>query len=386
MNLQTRIKPELWHAISSTYQSGNYMHAILDAMHFLSDVIRDKADLEGDGLGLVGTALGGKNPKLKINDFQTESERSEQEGVVQILMGLYRAVRNPRSHEQSMHTKDTQASADAIIYFIDYILGILDKSKAPFTIDDFLIRVFDNDFVESDRYAKLLANEVPAKKRLDVLIEIYRKKSEGDGEKLSYFVRALLNLIQVAEVEDFLSVVSDELKVISDDVELQRVFQILPKEYWFRIDESARLRIENKLLRCFKNATALENRQCNADGALLTWARDFIPFFSLNEQFGDVFLDKLKSHDIHNVRYAIVFFMHKASTILVNPYQVSKFVDALSLKIQANNTLFHRALLNYEQYFPEEWCEKLAEKLENTFNEDGSPVYEFPSDLGDRPF
>ena len=100
MNLETNIRESLWAAIQTNYENHNYTGAILDAMHFLSNLLRDKTGLEDDGVSLVGQALGGRNPKLKVNKLQSESDKNVQKGVEQILRGLYQAIRNPRSHEK----------------------------------------------------------------------------------------------------------------------------------------------------------------------------------------------------------------------------------------------------------------------------------------------
>ena len=143
MNLQTHIKSDLWLAIQSTYEAGNYSHAILDAIHYLSNILREKTGADGDGKSLVGQALGGDSPRLRINRLQTETERNEQQGIESILRGMYQAIRNPRSHEQIV---DKQETADAIIYFIDYLLIIIEKSEEPFVISKFMNCVFDPDF------------------------------------------------------------------------------------------------------------------------------------------------------------------------------------------------------------------------------------------------
>lgn len=81
MNLKTHIHPQLWLAISNTYEAENYSHSILDAIHYLSDMLREKSGQDGDGQSLVGKALGGKSPILRINKLQTESERNVQKGL-----------------------------------------------------------------------------------------------------------------------------------------------------------------------------------------------------------------------------------------------------------------------------------------------------------------
>jgi uncharacterized protein (TIGR02391 family) len=155
MNLQTHIQNNLWLAIQSTYETGNYSHAILDAIHYLSNVLREKTGVDGDGATLVGQALGGDSPRLRINKLQTETEKNEQRGFENILRGIYQAIRNPRSHEQ---IGDSQDNADAIIYFVNYILGIIEKSEEPFVLTKFISRVFDPDFYKTQRYVELLVD------------------------------------------------------------------------------------------------------------------------------------------------------------------------------------------------------------------------------------
>ncbi len=64
MNLHAKITDELWGAVESAYERRDYAAAIIDAVHFLGDLIRDKAGLDSDGAALVGEAFGGPSPKL----------------------------------------------------------------------------------------------------------------------------------------------------------------------------------------------------------------------------------------------------------------------------------------------------------------------------------
>jgi uncharacterized protein (TIGR02391 family) len=97
MNLETTIQPRLWDVIRASIESRNFSAAVLDAIHFLSDVIRERSGLEGDGVALIGAAFGGNSPKLKVNRLQTESEQNVQRGVESLLRGVFQAIRNPRS-------------------------------------------------------------------------------------------------------------------------------------------------------------------------------------------------------------------------------------------------------------------------------------------------
>jgi uncharacterized protein (TIGR02391 family) len=404
MNLQTHIRVELWAAISSTYQAENYTHSIVDAMHYLSDILREKSGAEGDGTNLVGHALGGDTPRLRVNKLQTETEKNIQKGLVQILMGMYTAIRNPRSHEQ---IQDDQSTADAIIYFVNYILSILDQSQQQFTVENFLFRVFDSDFVESDRYAALLIAEIPAKRQLDILIEIYRQKARGDGRKLAYVVKALCNVLSESQIADFIKVVSDDLRIIFDDKEVRSVFQLLPPELWVKVDELARLRIESKVIQYIKLGEAYLDQEdwtirCNSPGAIGTWTRKFLKHFSINEEVNTVVLTKLQDNDINSKRYVAEYFILSLPDFIVDPANINHCVNILAQAVRKEDFLIKTALINIISKFPVEWQKTLAVILKDltdennpaTYLSDGTPFLandynDFappPDDVSDIPF
>jgi len=94
LNLQTHISRELWVAIEGPYEAGNYAHAVLEAIHHLTNVLRERSGVDGDGAALVGQALGGDAPKLRVNPLQSESERNVQKGNDQLPRGISLAIRN----------------------------------------------------------------------------------------------------------------------------------------------------------------------------------------------------------------------------------------------------------------------------------------------------
>ena len=128
INLEPVLSRPLWAAIERSYQSGQFTAAILDAIHYLGELIREKSGIEGDGAQLIGQAFGGDNPPIKVNKLQTESERNVQKGLEQLLRGLYQAVRNPRSHEKY---NDSSDDAEGILLFVNYLIKIISQSKSP---------------------------------------------------------------------------------------------------------------------------------------------------------------------------------------------------------------------------------------------------------------
>ncbi len=222
MNLQTSIDSRLWAAVQATYEAGNYTAAILDGVHFLSDLIRNKSGLDSDGHSLVGAAFGGQNPIIKVNSLQTESERDEQKGVEFLLRGVYTAIRNPRSHEKR---SDNAETADVLITFIDYLVKSIDKSRSPFDTGQLVDRVFDRHFAPNEKYADLLVDRIPQRKRLDVLMQVFQGRTEGSWKCTALFVHATLKTLSPEEQDIFWQAVSDALETAYADAEYSQPYR-----------------------------------------------------------------------------------------------------------------------------------------------------------------
>ncbi len=355
MNLQSLIRPELWTAISDTYEAGNYNHAIIDAFHYMTEIIREKSGLDGDGEKLVGAAFNEKHPLLRINKLQTDTERDAQKGLQQILVGMYKGIRNPRSHEQIEDAKNT---ADAIIYFIDYLLGIINQSQEPFTIPNFISRVFDKYFVQTSEYAKLLVDEIPPKKRFDVLVEIYRKKQEEYGLNLALVIKEILKVISEEQTTQFLEVVSDELKTTQNNSIIRLILQILPPDLWNKLNKTACIRVENILIESINEGEAYKDGDLVAErGWLGTWARGFIKYFELKDDLRNVILKKLDQNDTYEKMYIYVFFLDELPDLFEGSLQEKKCIRSLCdiVKEDNSNLGFKERLLEAYWSFPEDW-------------------------------
>jgi uncharacterized protein (TIGR02391 family) len=78
----------------------NYFHTVFEATKSVAEKIRQKTGLTTDGSELVDTAFAFKNqiPHLALNSLQTESEKSEQKGFMNLLKGLFGTFRNTTAH------------------------------------------------------------------------------------------------------------------------------------------------------------------------------------------------------------------------------------------------------------------------------------------------
>lgn len=78
--------------------SENYFHAVFEATKGIAARIRKLLGLNGDGADLVTKAFLAQSPMLALGPLATESEKSEQKGFANLLIGLFGAVRNPLAH------------------------------------------------------------------------------------------------------------------------------------------------------------------------------------------------------------------------------------------------------------------------------------------------
>jgi uncharacterized protein (TIGR02391 family) len=305
MDLEGKVDERLWVAVGLSFESRNFTASIRDAIHLMSDAIRERSGLDSDGVQLAGDAFGGKAPKLKIGRLATETEQSIQRGVEALLRGTYMALRNPRSHGV---TNDTEADAITIILFINHLLKIIGATQAPFVLATFVTRVLDPGFVPKDEYAELLVGQIPEKQRLNVCAEVFRSWGNGDPRKLLYFFRALLKVMCADDKGEFIRMVSDDLTTSDDERQIRTVIQVLPSSLWQELDKIARLRIEHKLVESVRDGKYVRALNRCQSGSLGTWADSIVEFMSLKNDLRSALVTKLASQDPHSQDYVFRYF------------------------------------------------------------------------------
>ena len=321
MNLKTIIDARLWDAVQENYENKRFTAAILDSIYFVSNLIRDKTGLESDGVILIGQALGGKEPKLKVSSLQTESDRNVQAGTEQMLRGIVQGIRNPRSHEKYA---DSSSDAFSVIAFINWLVGIIDRAKGQFSEEAFIEQVFDHRFVENDRYAQLLVGRIPPRKRMDIMIKVYRQKEKSDGKKLSYFIRAMLNNMTVEEIDQAYGLISEELRSC-DETPLYKILQAFPVEHWHKVDEISRMRAENMVIESIKDGRYdkgglyEEDQEKCLSGHLGTWARGNARYFALKKEVAEACLKKLRSADSEEQDYVFEYLFEELPHLMEKP-------------------------------------------------------------------
>lgn len=105
----------------------NYVHAAFEATKGLSQRIRELSGAKGDGAKLIDTVFSEKNPLLKINKLETDTDRSEHFGFAMLLKGCIATLRNPIAHAPKILWKDKDDAAD-YLSFISLLHRKLDKA------------------------------------------------------------------------------------------------------------------------------------------------------------------------------------------------------------------------------------------------------------------
>lgn len=316
MSLAGSIDEPLWLAVQRSYESGDYSGAITDSVVYLSELIRNKSGLDSDGNTLIGSAFGGPTPVIKVNTLHTDSERDEQRGVEQLLRGIYTAIRNPRIHEKRTDSVET---ADIIITFIGWVAGLIDKSKSPFDTEQIIRSVFDKHFAQNERYADLLVERTPKRKRLDVLVTVFQRRQEGNYRCVSLFIQALIKALPPEEQDEFWRVVSEALEDVSVEAEFRSIIQVVEWD-WTRVAELPRIRAEHRMIQSIKEGEYDSSRETCLKGNLGTWAMGWAEKFTLQNELVSAISGRLYSSPTARA-YAFKYFFYTYRKLRPRPPQ-----------------------------------------------------------------
>jgi uncharacterized protein (TIGR02391 family) len=110
----------------------NYFHAVLEAMKSIAAKIRNLSGLTGDGAELVQQAFGtagGKQPLLAINALATETDKGEQRGFANLLIGLFGTIRNPTAHAPKVEWEMSEQDGLDILTVASLVHRKLDRAR-----------------------------------------------------------------------------------------------------------------------------------------------------------------------------------------------------------------------------------------------------------------
>lgn len=113
----------------------NYFHAVLEAVKSIAAKIRGLSGLPSDGAELAQGAFGvpkdSSPPILAINGLKSDSDRGEQRGFVNLLIGLFGTIRNPLAHNPKVEWPMEESDALDILTLVSLIHRKLDRARKP---------------------------------------------------------------------------------------------------------------------------------------------------------------------------------------------------------------------------------------------------------------
>jgi len=106
----------------------NYFHSVFEAIKSIADRIRKMTGLYADGAELIDTAFSTKNPLIRINQLQNDTDRSEHIGIMNLIKGLFGLIRNPTAHVPKIKFAIEEDEALDLMILISYTHKRLDRA------------------------------------------------------------------------------------------------------------------------------------------------------------------------------------------------------------------------------------------------------------------
>lgn len=125
--LNRNVHPDILLFCKAELLQDNYFHAVFEATKSIADKIRTKSGSLSDGNRLVDEAFGGTVPILAFNTLQTETEKSEHSGFMNLLKGLFSTYRNTTAHMPKIKWIINEQDALDILTFISFLHRKLDQ-------------------------------------------------------------------------------------------------------------------------------------------------------------------------------------------------------------------------------------------------------------------
>lgn len=129
--IERKVHPDVLKFCRAELVVDNYFHAVFEATKSVAEKLREKTGLTTDGAPLVDGALGigqAGHPRLAFNSLRTESERSEQTGLSNLVKGLFGAFRNTTAHAPKIHWNVSEQDALDILTTISLVHRRLDAA------------------------------------------------------------------------------------------------------------------------------------------------------------------------------------------------------------------------------------------------------------------
>jgi len=110
----------------------DYYDAVFEAAKGVAERVRNISGLQLDGSELFQTAFSIQKPYIFLNQMKTPTERSEHNGLKELLEAIFHLIRNPAAHTPKINWKTDETKALDVLTLISLAHKYLDEcGKVP---------------------------------------------------------------------------------------------------------------------------------------------------------------------------------------------------------------------------------------------------------------
>ncbi len=124
---QRAIHDEVLKYCKKDFLRKDYYDTVFEASKGLAQRVRDITGLTTDGSKLYQEAFSGSEPWIVLNNLITDSEKSEHNGLRELLESTYHLIRNPAAHTVKINWWSNETEALDVLTVISFGHKYLDK-------------------------------------------------------------------------------------------------------------------------------------------------------------------------------------------------------------------------------------------------------------------
>jgi uncharacterized protein (TIGR02391 family) len=125
---ERNIHPQIAIVSLKLFDDGHYSQATFEAFKLLDNKAKCVSGIRDSGHKLMMAAFNEGNPKIKLNNLLTTSDKDEQMGFRYVFAGSMSAIRNPRGHD--IRTDPIDLCLDHLS-FASVLLRTFENRKSP---------------------------------------------------------------------------------------------------------------------------------------------------------------------------------------------------------------------------------------------------------------
>ena len=337
-----------------------YTHAIKDAFIYLTRIIRDKTGDTEDGEKLIANAF--KRKPLLMEEDKTLSEisrKNEIDGIKLILLGLYKGIRNPRSHDPVTDDKD---KCVRILIMIDTLLMYINRQTDSDDISKVVDRIFDPYFVEEESYVESIISPLPVNRYLEIFSSALERREEGSLEKIKLAFHYLYYKMSADDFKIAAKQISEMLRNEMKNEDVSKILWFVTPEMWLILEDDARLRTENMIIEVCRQG------HCDLNGVVTRghfgrWGGYFGKYFKSKDRLIAVIKDMLRD-SWYTQNYIGNFYLEIIFEIVTESKDIEELASGLAYALVDNKAIhLRRKFIKYAPDIPNIWKNILVREL-----------------------